>query len=157
MANKITHVNWHAAEEKCGKFLQKHQVCILLGISEVELNEYYKSGLIATAFDAERTTFGFPIAEVKYFAETQLGIKDGSYEAGKEEAKEEFKNQATTQPPIEDFFTSTCSSITKRIAEAQELAEKNGSTYGLSYLLGCFEIASSSIKKYIQTQQKGGK
>ena len=153
MANKITHVNWHAAEEKCGKFLQKHQVCILLGISEVELNEYYKSGLIATAFDAERTTFGFHIAEVKYFAETQLGIKDSSYEAGKEEAK----NQATPQPPIEDFFTSTCSSIIKRIAEAKELAYKNGSKYGLSYLLGCFEIASSSIKKYIQTQQKGGK
>lgn len=153
MANKIIHVNWHAAEEKCGKFLQKHQVCILLGISEVELDEYYKSGLIATAFDAERTTFGFPIAEVKYFAETQLGIKDSSYEAGKEEAK----NQANTQPAIEDFFTSTCSSITKRIAEAQELAEKNGSTYGLSYLIGCFEIASSSIKKYIQTKQKGGK
>lgn len=153
MANKITHVNWHAAEEKCGKFLQKHQVCILLGISEVELNEYYKSGLIATAFDAERTTFGFPIAEVKYFAETQLGIKDSSYEAVKEEAK----NQATPQPPIEDFFTSTCTSIIKRIADAQAIAEKNGSECGLSYLIGCFEIASSSIKKYIQTQQKGGK
>lgn len=153
MANKITHVNWHAAEEKCGKFLQKHQVCILLGISEVELNEYYKSGLIATAFDAERTTFGFPIAEVKYFAETHLGIKDGSYEAGKEESK----NQATTQPAIEDFFTSTCSTITQRIADAQAIAEKNGSECALSYLLGCFEIASSSIKKYIQTQQKGGK
>lgn len=153
MANKITHVNWHAAEEKCGKLLRKHQVCILLGISESELDEYYKSGLIATAFDAERRNFGFPIAEVRYFAETQLGIKDGSYEAGKEEAK----NQATTQPPIEDFFTSTCSSITKRIAEAQELAEKNGSTYGLSYLVGCFEITSSSIKKYIKTKQKGGK
>lgn len=153
MANKITHVNWHAAEEKCGKLLRKHQVCILLGISESELDEYYKSGLIATAFDAERRNFGFPIAEVRYFAETQLGIKDGSYEAGKEEAK----NQATTQPPIEDFFTSTCSSITKRIAEAKELANKNGSKYGLSYLVGCFEIASSSIKKYIQTQQKGGK
>lgn len=26
-----------------------------------------------------------------------------------------------------------------------------------AYLLGCFEIASSIIKKYIQTQQKGGK
>lgn len=25
------------------------------------------------------------------------------------------------------------------------------------YLIGCFVIASSSIKKYIQTQQKGGK
>lgn len=153
MANKITHVNWHAAEEKCGKLLRKHQVCILLGISESELDEYYKSGLIATAFDAERRNFGFPIAEVRYFAETQLGIKDGSYEAGKEEAKK----QAATQPPIEDFFASTCSTITKRIAEAQELAENNGSTYGLSYLIGCFEIASSSIKKYIQTQQKGGK
>lgn len=153
MANRITHVNWHAAEEKCGKFLQKHQVCILLGISEVELDEYYKSGLIATAFDAERTTFGFTIAEVKYFAETQLGIKDSSYEAGKEEAK----NQANTQPAIEDFFTSTCSSITKRIADAQAIAEKNGSECALSYLIGCFEIASSSIKKYIQTQQKGGK
>lgn len=153
MANKITHVNWHAAEEKCGKFLQKHQVCILLGISESELDEYYKSGLIATAFDAARRTIGFPIAEVRYFAETQLGIKDGSYEAGKEEAKK----QATAQPPIEDFFTSTCTSIIKRIAEAKELANKNGSTYGLSYLVGCFEIASSSIKKYIQTQQKGGK
>ena len=101
----------------------------------------------------ERRNFGFPIAEVRYFAETQLGIKDGSYEAGKEEAK----NQATPQPPIEDFFTSTCSSIIKRIAEAKELAYKNGSKYGLSYLVGCFEIASSSIKKYIQTQQKGGK
>lgn len=153
MANKITHVNWHAVEEKYGKLLRKHQVCILLGISEVQLNEYYKSGLIATAFDAERTTFGFPIAEVKYFAETQLGIKDGSYEAGKEEAK----NQATPQPPIEDFFTSTCSTITQRIADAQAIAEKNGSECGLSYLIGCFEIASSSIKKYIQTQQKGGK
>lgn len=153
MANKITHVNWHAAEDKCGKFLQKHQVCMLLGISEVELNEYYKSCRISTSFDTSTGIFGFPIDEVKYFAETQLGIKDSSYEAGKEEAK----NQTTTQPAIEDFFTSTCSSITKRIAEAQELAEKNGSTYGLSYLLGCFEIASSSIKKYIQTQQKGGK
>lgn len=153
MANKITHVNWHAAEEKCGKFLNKHQVCILLGISESELDEYYKSCRISTAFDPERRTICFPLAEVKYFAETQLGIKDGSYEAGKEEAKK----QATTQPPIEDFFTSTCSTINKRIAEAQELAEKNGSTYALSYLIGCFEIASSSIKKYIQTQQKGGK
>lgn len=147
MANKITHVNWHAAEEKCGKLLDKHQVCMLLGISEVELYEYYKSGLLVKSFER------FPIAEVRYFAETQLGIKDGSYEAGKEEAK----NQANTQPPIEDFFTSTCTSITKRIAEAQELAEKNGRKYGLSYLVGCFEIASSSIKKYIQTQQKGGK
>lgn len=153
MANKIIHVNWHTAEEKCGKLLRKHQVCILLGISESELDEYYKSGLIATAFDAERRNFGFPIAEVRYFAETQLGIKDGSYEAGKEEAK----NQATPQPTIEDFFTSTCTSIIKRIAEAKELAYKNGSKYGLSYLVGCFEIASSSIKKYIQTQQKGGK
>lgn len=153
MANKITHVNWHAAEEKCGKLLLKRQVCMLLGISEVELDEYYKSCRISTSFDTRTGIVGFPIAEVKYFAETQLGIKDGSYEAGKEEAK----NQATTQPAIEDFFTSTCSTITKRIAEAQELAEKNGSTYALSYLIGCFEIASSSIKKYIQTQQKGGK
>lgn len=149
MANKITHVNWHAAEEKCGKLLDKHQVCMLLGISEVELYEYYKSNRLVNSFDARTGAIAFPIAEVKYFAETQLGIKDGSYEAGKREA--------TTQPPIEDFFTSTCSSITKRIAEAQELAEKNGSKYGLSYLVGCFEIASSSIKKYIQTQQKGGK
>lgn len=149
MANKITHVNWHAAEEKCGKLLLKHQVCILLGISESELDEYYKSCRISTSFDTRTGIVGFPIAEVKYFAETQLGIKDGSYEAGKREA--------TTQPSIEDFFTSTCSSITKRIAEAKELAEKNGSTYALSYLVGCFEIASSSIKKYIQTQQKGGK
>lgn len=149
MENKITHVNWHAVEEKFGKLLQKHQVCMLLGISEIELNEYYRSGRLATAFDAERTTIGFPIAEVRFFAETQLGIKDGSYI--------EKKNQATTQSPTEDFFTSTCSSITKRITEAQELAEKNGSKYGLSYLVGCFEIASSSIKKYIQTQQKGGK
>jgi hypothetical protein len=122
---------------------------MLLGISEVELDAYYKSCRISTSFDTTTGIVGFPIAEVKYFAETQLGIKDGSYEAGKEEA--------TTQPAIEGFFTSTCSSITKRIAEAQELAEKNGSTYALSYLIGCFEIASSSIKKYIQTQQKGGK
>ena len=150
---KITHVNWHAAEEECGKLLDKHQVCMLLGISEVELYEYYKSNRLVNSFDARTGTIAFPIAEVKYFAETQIGIKDGSYEAGKEEAK----NQATTQPTIEDFFTSTCTTITQRIAEAQELAEKNGSTYGLSYLLGCFEIASSSIKKYIQTQQKGGK
>lgn len=157
MANKITHVNWHAAEEKCGKLLLKRQVCMLLGISEVELDAYYKSCRISTSFDTTTGIVGFPIAEVKYFAETQLGIKDSSYEAGKEEAKEEAKNQATTQPATEDFFTSTCSSITQRIAEAQELAEKNGSTYALSYLLGCFEIASSSIKKYIQTKQKGGK
>ena len=154
---KITHVNWHAAEEECGKLLDKHQVCMLLGISEVELYEYYKSNRLVNSFDARTGTIAFPIAEVRYFAETQLGIKDGFYEAGKREAKKEGNNEATTQPPIEDFFTSTCSSIIKRIAEAQELAEKNGSTYGLSYLLGCFEIASSSIKKYIQTQQKGGK
>lgn len=147
MANKITHVNWHGAEDKLGKLLDKHQVCMLLGISESELDKYYKRGLLVKSFER------FPIAEVRYFAETQLGIKDGSYEAGKKEAK----NKANTQPPIEDFFTSTCTSITKRIAEAQELAEKNGSKYGLSYLEGCFEIASSSIKKYIQTQQKGGK
>lgn len=153
MANKITHVNWHAAEEKCGGILLKHQVCILLGISDSELDEYSKSCRINASFDARTGIVGFPIAEVRYFAETYLGIKDGSYEAGKEEAKK----QATTQPPIEDFFTSTCSSITKRIAEAQELAEKNGCECGLSYLIGCFEIASSSIKKYIQTQQKGGK
>ena len=153
MANKITHVNWHAVEEECSSLLLKRQVCMLLGISEVELDAYYKSCRISTSFDTRTGIVGFPIAEVKYFAETQLGIKDSSYEAGKEEAKK----QATTQPAIEDFFTSTCSSITKRIAEAQELAEKNGSTYALSYLLGCFEIASSSIKKYIQTQQKGGK
>lgn len=149
MANKITHVNWHAAEVKCGGLLHKHQVCILLGISESELDEYYKSCRISTSFDTRTGIVGFPIAEVRYFAETQLGIKDSSYEAGKEEA--------TAQPLIEDFFTSTCTSIIKRIAEAKELANKNGSTYGLSYLIGCFEIASSSIKKYIQTQQKGGK
>ncbi len=149
MANKITHVNWHAAEVKCGSLLHKHQVCMLLGISESELDEYYKSCRISTSFDARTGIVGFPIAEVRYFAETQLGIKDCSYEAGKKDA--------ATQPTIEDFFTSTCSSITKRIAEAQELAEKNGSKCGLSYLIGCFEIASSSIKKYIQTQQKGGK
>lgn len=153
MANKITHVNWHAAEEKCGKLLDKHQVCMLLGISEVELYEYYNSNRLVKSFDARTGTIAFPIAEVRYFAETQLGIKDGSYEAGKEVAE----NKANTQPPNKDFFTSTCSSITKRIAEAQELAEKNGSKYGLSYLIGCFEIASSSIKKYMQTQQKGGK
>lgn len=153
MANKITHVNWHAVEEECSSLLLKRQVCILLGISESELDEYSKSCRITSSFDTRTGIVGFPIAEVKYFAETQLGIKDSSYEAGKEEAKK----QATTQPAIEDFFTSTCSSITKRIAEAQELAEKNGSTYALSYLTGCFEIASSSIKKYIQTQQKGGK
>ena len=153
MANKITHVNWHAVEEKYGKLLRKHQVCILLGISESEFGEYYQSNLITTSFDTSAGFVGFHIAKVKYFAETQLGIKDGSYEAGKEEAKK----QATTQPPIEDFFTSTCSSITKRIADAQAIAEKNGSECALSYLIGCFEIASSSIKKYIQTQQKGGK
>lgn len=153
MENKITHVNWHAVEEKCGGLLAKHQVCILLGISESELDEYRKSCRITASFDTNTGIIGFPIAEVRYFAETYLGIKDGSYEAGKEEAE----NKANTQPPIEDFFTSTCTSITKRIAEAQELAEKNGSKYGLSYLIGCFEIASSSIKKYIQTQQKGGK
>ena len=152
MANKITHVNWHAAEEKCGKILREHQVCMLLGISEIELNEYYRSGRLATTFDSRTGIVGFNIAEVRFFAETQLGIKDSSYEAGKEEAE----NKANTQPPIEDFFTSTCSSIIKRIAEAKELANKNGSKYGLSYLVGCFEIASSSIKKYIQTQ-KGGK
>lgn len=153
MANKITHVNWHAAEEKCGGLLQKHQVCILLGISESELDEYYKSCRISTLFDARTGIVGFPIAEVRYFAETYLGIKDSSYEAGKEEAKK----QANTQPPIEDFFISTCSTITQRIADAQAIAEKNGSECGLSYLIGCFEIASSSIKKFIQTQQKGGK
>lgn len=153
MANKITHVNWNAAEEKCGKLLKKHQVCMLLGISEVELDAYYKSCRISTSFDTRTGIVGFPIAEVKYFAETQLGIKDSSYEAGKEEAK----NQATTQPAIEDFFTSTCSTITQRIADAQAIAEKNGSECALSYLIGCFEITSSSIKKYIQTQQKGGK
>lgn len=120
MANKITHVNWHAAEEKCGKLLLKRQVCMLLGISEVELDEYYKSCRISTSFDTRTGIVGFPIAEVKYFAETQLGIKDGSYEAGKEEAK----NQATTQPPIEDFFTSTCSTITQRIADAQAIARE---------------------------------
>ena len=157
MANKITHVNWHAAEEKFGKLLLKRQVCMLLGISEVELDAYYKSCRISTSFDTRTGIVGFPIAEVKYFAETQLGIKDGSYEAGKEEAKNQAKNQATTQPPIEDFFTSTCSTITQRIADAQAIAEKNGSECALSYLIGSFEIASSSIKKYIQTQQKGGK
>lgn len=153
MANKITHVNWHAVEEECSSLLLKRQVCILLGISESELDEYSKSCRITSSFDARTGIVGFPIAEVRYFAETYLGIKDGSYEAGKEEAK----NEANTQPPIEDFFTSTCSSIIKRIAEAKELANKNGSKYGLSYLVGCFEIASSSIKKYIQTQQKGDK
>lgn len=153
MANKITHVNWHAVEEECSSLLLKRQVCILLGISESELDEYSKSCRITSSFDARTGIVGFPIAEVRYFAETYLGIKDGSYEAGKEEAK----NEATTQPTIEDFFTSTCSTITQRIADAQAIAEKNGSECGLSYLIGCFEIASSSIKKYIQTQQKGGK
>lgn len=82
MANKITHVNWHAAEEKCGGILLKHQVCILLGISESELDEYSKSCRINASFDSRTGIVGFTIAEVKYFAETQLGIKDGSYEAG---------------------------------------------------------------------------
>lgn len=71
-----------------------------------------------------------------------LGIKDGSYIHDKEEKKED------------DFFTSICSSITQRIADAKEIAEKNGNECGLSYLVGCFDLTTNSIRNYIQTHQE---
>lgn len=154
MANKITHVNWHAAEDKCGKFLQKHQVCMLLGISEVELDEYYKSCRISTSFDIETGTFGFPIAEVKYFAETQLGIKDSSYEAGKEEAKNQATASASHRRLLHLYLLLHHQANSRSPGTRREEWKHIRSILSLRVR---FEIASSSIKKYIQTQQKGGK
>ena len=110
---KITHVDWKAIEEKLGNYLTADKVCFILGISDEVLRDYYNRGILRTMFDVANRKSGFNIIDVKCFAEKYLGIKDGSYIHDKEEKKED------------DFFTSICSSITQRIADAKEIAEKN--------------------------------
>lgn len=139
---KITHIDWKAIEEKLGILLTGEQVCFLLKISNDVLRDYYNRGILSTEFHPANRKQGFNIIDVKCFAEKYLGIKDGSYIHDKEEKKED------------DFFTSICSSITQRIADAKEIAEKIGNECGLSYLVGCFDLTTNSIRNYIQTHQE---
>lgn len=138
---KITHIDWKAIEEKVGNFLTGDQVCFLFGISNDVLSDYCNRRILRTDFDFVNRKQGFNIIDVKYFAEKYLGIKDGSYIHDKEQKED-------------DFFTSICSSITQRIADAKEIAEKNGNECGLSYLVGCFDLTTNSIRNYIQTHQE---
>lgn len=138
---KITHIDWKAIEEKVGNFLTGDQVCFLFGISNDVLSDYCNRRILRTDFDFVNRKQGFNIIDVKYFAEKYLGIKDGSYIHDKEQKEN-------------DFFTSICSSITQRIADAKEIAEKNGNECGLSYLVGCFDLTTNSIRNYIQTHQE---
>lgn len=144
---KITHINWKAIEEKVGNFLTGDQVCFLFGISNDVLSDYCNRSILRTDFDFANRKQGFNIIDVKYFAEKYLGIKDGSYIHDKEQKKDEEQKE-------NDFFTSICSSITQRIADAKEIAEKNGNECGLSYLVGCFDLTTNSIRNYIQTHQE---
>lgn len=148
---KITHIDWKAIEEKVGNFLTGDQVCFLLEISNDVLSDYCNRRILKTDFDFANRKNGFNIIDVKYFAEKYFGIKDGSYIHDKEQKEN-------------DFFASICSSITQRIADAKEIAEKNGNECGLSYLVGCFDLTTNSIRNHIQTHQeerftnkKGGK
>lgn len=144
---KITHIDWKAIEEKVGNFLTGDQVCFLFGISNDVLSDYCNRRILRTDFDFANRKQGFYIIDVKYFAEKYLGIKDGSYIHDKEQKKDEEQKE-------NDFFTSICSSITQRIADAKEIAEKNGNECGLSYLVGCFDLTTNSIRNYIQTHQE---
>lgn len=144
---KITHIDWKAIEEKVGNFLTGDQVCFLFGISNDVLSDYCNRRILRTDFDFVNRKQGFNIIDVKYFAEKYLGIKDGSYIHDKEQKKDEEQKE-------NDFFTSICSSITQRIADAKEIAEKNGNECGLSYLVGCFDLTTNSIRNYIQTHQE---
>lgn len=144
---KRTHIDWKAIEEKVGNFLTGDQVCFLFGISNDVLSDYCNRRILRTDFDFVNRKQGFNIIDVKYFAEKYLGIKDGSYIHDKEQKKDEEQKE-------NDFFTSICSSITQRIADAKEIAEKNGNECGLSYLVGCFDLTTNSIRNYIQTHQE---
>lgn len=144
---KITHIDWKAIEEKVGNFLTGDQVCFLFGITNDVLSDYCNRRILRTDFDFVNRKQGFNIIDVKYFAEKYLGIKDGSYIHDKEQKKDEEQKE-------NDFFTSICSSITQRIADAKEIAEKNGNECGLSYLVGCFDLTTNSIRNYIQTHQE---
>lgn len=144
---KITHIDWKAIEEKVGNFLTGDQVCFLFGISNDVLSDYCNRRILRTDFDFVNRKQGFNIIDVKYFAEKYLGIKDGSYIHDKEQKKDEEQKE-------NDFFISICSSITQRIADAKEIAEKNGNECGLSYLVGCFDLTTNSIRNYIQTHQE---
>lgn len=139
---KITHIDWKAIEEKLGNYLTEDKVCFILGISDEVLRDYINRRILRTEFDVANRKCGYNIIDVKCFAEKYLGIKDGSYIHDKEKEKED------------DFFTSICSSITQRIADAKEIAEMNGNECGLSYLVGCFDLTTNSIRNYIQTHQE---
>lgn len=144
---KITHIDWKAIEEKVGNFLTGEQVCFLLGISNDVLSDYYNRRILTTDFDFANRKQGFNIIDVKHFAEKNLGIKEGSYIHDKEQKKDEEQKE-------NDFFTSICSSITQRIADAKEIAEKNGNECGLFYFVGCFDLTTNSIRNYIQAHQE---
>lgn len=144
---KITHIDWNAIEEKLGNYLTADKVCFILGISDEVLSDYYNRRILRTEFDVANRKIGYNIIDVKCFAEKYLGIKDGSYIHDKEQKEDEEKKE-------DDFFTSICSSITQRIADAKEIAEKNGNECGLSYLVGCFDLTTNSIRNYIQTHQE---
>ena len=145
---KITHIDWKAIEARLGNLLTEKQVCWGLGISKDDLRDYFNSRL-RTEYDSINRTWGYNIIDVKYIAEKYLGIKDSSYihdEKQKEDKAEEQKE--------DDFFTSICNTVTQRIAAAKEIAEKNGNECGLSYLVGCFDLTTNSIRNYIQTHQE---
>ena len=139
--NKITHIDWKAIEETFGKFLTQDQVCQILRISEYDLRDYNGRGILSPIYDSVNKRSVHDIIKVKNFAEIWFDIKDGSY-IHDDEKKEE------------DFFTSICNTITQRIAAAKEIAEKNGNECGLSYLVGCFDLTTNSIRNYIQTHQE---
>lgn len=138
---KLTHADWKAIEDKYGnRPLTETEVSDLLRISLEALQHFLKDGLINYLCTPPGGYFS--LEEVKSFATKVLGIKDGSYIHDKEEQKED------------DFFTSICSSITQRIVDAKEIAEKNGNECGLSYLVGCFDLTTNRIRNYIQTHQE---
>ncbi len=150
---EITHIDWKAIEEKVGKFLTQDQVCILLGVSDNDLRDYYDDRILRTEFNSEKRKWEYNIIDVKWFAEKHLGIKDGSY-IHDEEQKEDDEQKKDEEQKEEDFFTSICNTVTQRIAAAKEIAEKNGNECGLSYLVGCFDLTTNSIRNYIQTHQE---
>lgn len=156
MEKEITHADWRGIFHKYGSILKGSQVCEILGISLATLNKYTKEGKLKklqTFGNLEKVT-RFHLGEVMRFAEKYLGIKDGSYIHDND--NDEAKDQEHKDHDPEDFFTSICNTIIQRIADAKEIAEKNGSQCGLSYLVGCFDITNNSIRNYIQTLQEGG-
>lgn len=141
----ITHIDWIGVEEEVGIYLEEHQVCLLLGISQEELDVYLRQGSLKKDFIPIKGELSFNIIDVKYFAEKYLDIKDGSYIHDNDEAKDK-----------EEFFTTICSNITRRVKEA-----KNGTIEKWRRIWTILSNRSlrdneNSIIKYNQDDQEGG-